>query len=314
MPESDTDRHDGAKPRPSSPPSPLDGPPKRVDVSSIEQELVRLWQATGEGGGQAVTRACALNLVVHVEGETAAERASETIAHVATHDPNRAIVVVAESAAESGLDTWISAHCFLPGADSPQVCCEQITISARGDAVEQAPGLVLPLLVADLPVVLWWVGDPPLGSDDFRALCRRRPPRHPRLRELRRPVRPPQDPLRDGQRAPSPGDQRPQLGSADDAPRADRAVLRRAGDARLSRRCDFGESWSTPTERASRTIRQAALLLGWLGSRLDWRIAPGQPRPASVRTPDSWRLTAPRSRPSSCPPTARTSSLAPSSD
>ncbi len=292
MAESDTDRRDGAK---SSLPPPLEGPPKRVDVSQIEHELTRLWQAAGEAGDRAVTRACALNLVVHVDDDRTAEQVSETIAHVATHDPNRAIVVVAEPGAESGIDTWISAHCFLPAANSPHVCCEQITVSARGDAVAQAPGLVLPLLVADLPVVLWWVGDPPLGSNTFD-----------RFADAANRV------ILDSASFADPCDQIAKLAERT------RGLLEPAISdlnwARLTSLRELtsqffdapemlaylGGVTSVKVEYAvkqdeSDNPAQAALLLGWLGSRLDWHLAPGQEAPITCTSahfiaPDGTRV------------------------
>lgn len=276
MAESDTDRRDGAK---ASLPSPLEGPPKRVDVSRIEQELTRLWQAAGDGGEQAVTRACALNLVVHVDGDEAAARASETIAHVSMHDPNRTIVVVAEPGAESGLDTWISAHCFLPAPDSPQVCCEQITISARGDEVEQAPGLVLPLLVADLPVVLWWVGDPPIGTDTYDRFAQAA---HRVILDSASFV----DPCaRLGTLAERiSGRLRPAISDLNWARLTTlRELTAQFFDAPemlsyLGGISSVSVQYAVGSEESGNPA-QAALLVGWLGSRLGWQLTPGQEAP-----------------------------------
>jgi glucose-6-phosphate dehydrogenase assembly protein OpcA len=271
MGESDSDRRDE---RQNAPPTTLEGPPQPVDIARIEHELSQLWKSAGDGGDQAVTRACALNLVVHVDSEEAAARASETIAHVASHDPHRAIVVIAEPAKRSGMDAWISAHCFLPAPNRPQVCCEQITVSARGDAVEHAPGLVLPLLVADLPVVLWWVGDAPIDSGAFDRFadvadriildssafadpCERLPVLASRIR---------------GQpRLPAISDLnwarltswRELTAQFFDAPE----MIAFLGEVRAVR----VEYAANPTGSANPA--QAALLLGWLGSCLGWRLS-----------------------------------------
>ena len=75
--------------------------------------------------------------------------------------PCRAIVLCwgrtipsAEIAAE------VSALCHLPAPGLPQVCSERIVLRAGPNAVDLVPGAVRSLLEADLPMVLWWTGDP----------------------------------------------------------------------------------------------------------------------------------------------------------
>jgi glucose-6-phosphate dehydrogenase assembly protein OpcA len=146
-----------------------------VDVAAIERELARLWKpAAGDGAdpSEAVTRACALTLVVYTESEREAEHASTVVSRVASGNPCRAIVVVADrNAASDDLTAWLSAHCYRPGPGSPQVCCEQITVAAHRAALPRVPGLVLALLVSDLPVVIWWLGEPVLEDALFARLA-----------------------------------------------------------------------------------------------------------------------------------------------
>ncbi|GBC76580.1 hypothetical protein HRbin08_00042 [bacterium HR08] len=159
----------------------LRGIPKAVPVQAIEQELERLWKTAAQPAeGESplpVLRACALNLVVYV---AAPERVSEieaVIPQLIPEHPLRAIVISAdESAGESRLDAWISAHCLQPVPEGKQICCEQIRLGARGEAISGLPRLVVPILVPDVPVFLWWCGAPPFGSerlDDFIAIADR---------------------------------------------------------------------------------------------------------------------------------------------
>jgi glucose-6-phosphate dehydrogenase assembly protein OpcA len=138
-----------------------------IDVRVIERELTALWkQASDEQdeGGQAVTRTCVLNLIVVTSGR-GAERATDTIARLTASHPNRAIVInAAPSTTKDMLDAWVQAHCQMPGPGRPQVCCEQITIEAHGAAVERVPGTILPLLMPDVPVMLWWPEGEPFGE------------------------------------------------------------------------------------------------------------------------------------------------------
>jgi glucose-6-phosphate dehydrogenase assembly protein OpcA len=144
-----------------------------VDIRAIERELTELWKHIAEDSEkrQAVTRICVLNLVVVTLGGRAAERATETVARLMARYPNRAIVINAvPSAQEEFLDAWVQAHCQMPGPGRPQVCGEQVTIEARGAAVDRVPGTILPLLVPDVPVVLWWPRGEPLADPRFVKL------------------------------------------------------------------------------------------------------------------------------------------------
>lgn len=143
--------------------------PTSVDIRAIERELNTLWQQAHENNPDAVTRVCVLNLVAVVRSDRATETATETIARLNARHPNRAILVSAlpDQAAAPGLEAWVQAHCRLPAPGRPQVCCEQITITARGAAAAQATGVVLPLLVPDVPVMLWWPRGTPFGDPLF---------------------------------------------------------------------------------------------------------------------------------------------------
>jgi glucose-6-phosphate dehydrogenase assembly protein OpcA len=143
-----------------------------IDVRAIERELTTLWKQAAEGQGSAVTRTCVLNLVVGTGGGRVAEEATATIARLTARHPNRAIVISAiPGAADELLDAWVQAHCQLPGPGRPQVCCEQISIEARGPAVTRVHGTILPLLVPDLPVMLWWPHGEPFDDPLFARLC-----------------------------------------------------------------------------------------------------------------------------------------------
>jgi glucose-6-phosphate dehydrogenase assembly protein OpcA len=145
----------------------------QIDVRAIERELSDLWKqlAEDEGGEghHAVTRTCVLNLIVVTGGGRAAEHATETVARLTARHPNRAFVISAAPAAPKDvLDAWVQTHCQMPSPGRPQVCGEQISIEARGKAVDLVPGTLLPLLVPDVPVMLWWPRGEP--ADDPRFL------------------------------------------------------------------------------------------------------------------------------------------------
>lgn len=147
-----------------------------VDVRAIERALIDLWKQAAEANDadtrETVTRICLLNLVVCVSGEAAIQQVTEIITLLTHRYPNRAIVVsTAPESPDDWLDAWVQAHCRRPSPNRPQVCCEQISIEARGAAVMRVPGTILPLLVPDVPVVLWWPQGMPFDEPLFTRLC-----------------------------------------------------------------------------------------------------------------------------------------------
>jgi len=144
-----------------------------IDIRAIERELNDLWKQLAEDANgekqQAVTRTCVLNLIVITGGGRATEHATEIVARLTERHPNRAFVISATpNARKDVLDAWVQTHCQMPSPGRPQVCGEQITIEARGTAVDLVAGTLLPLLVPDVPVMLWWPHGEP--ADDPRFL------------------------------------------------------------------------------------------------------------------------------------------------
>jgi glucose-6-phosphate dehydrogenase assembly protein OpcA len=137
---------------------PTFGEPRPAQVADLEAELSALWRSVAEGpGSQAVIRACALNLLVYVESEEEGREVSNVISQVTLQNPCRAIVMIIEPiSSRTAVTAWISAHCHLPVAGEKQVCSEEISVAASGDAVADLASVVVPLTVSGLPVYLWW--------------------------------------------------------------------------------------------------------------------------------------------------------------
>lgn len=241
-----------------------------VDVRAIEQELTQLWKAAGELAksheGQVVMRACVMNLIA-VTTPDQANQVDQAIQDVTSRHPSRAIIVTVEpDASEPGLDAWISAHCHLPSGGGEQVCCEQITVAARGSALDDVSGTVIPLLVANLPVTLWWTQDVPFGTQLFQELAEAS---DEIIVDTARWTHLPQD-----------------------LPRLVQQHGLRFGDlnwARLTNwRSLLAQFFDAPERRAllpqiqkveigfSGNLSQALLLAGWLTSSLGWQVSAGQ--------------------------------------
>jgi len=128
-------------------------------MAELEAELSALWRSAAEdpAAQNTVTRACTLTLLIYVESEEAANEANNVVAEVTRQNPCRAIIMMLQpEASPPGMEAWVSAHCHLPVGGEKQVCSEQITIRARGEACQGLASVVLPLTVSGLPILLWW--------------------------------------------------------------------------------------------------------------------------------------------------------------
>lgn len=143
-----------------------------IDVAAIERELTALWQQASEDQEQGgVIRSSILNLLVYVPEASQAREVDDLLTDITASHPCRAILIVADNTAtEARLEAEVTSRCTLPTGMSKQVCCEQVTINAAGTGVEEVPSAVVPLLLSDLPVYLWWRGEP---SFQDRAVFRK---------------------------------------------------------------------------------------------------------------------------------------------
>lgn len=130
-----------------------------IDYSAIEKSLADLWRGQKEDEN-AVTRAALWNVIAHTSNATDHSRASQTLARASESVPQRAIVIRADSKAPSEISSWISANCHRI-SDEKQVCSEEISIVAGGARVRHVPPLMNALLIPDMPVAVWWLGDLP---------------------------------------------------------------------------------------------------------------------------------------------------------
>ena len=138
----------------------------RVDYSSIEKSLGELWRVEGAEGDKAVTRAALWNVLAHTCSPANHTLASETLSKASVSVPQRTIVVRADTKAKDDIAAWISANCHLISGEK-QVCSEEVAIVAGGSRVAQVPPLVSALLIPDMPVAVWWVGDLPDETEHY---------------------------------------------------------------------------------------------------------------------------------------------------
>ncbi|MGI8927866.1 MAG: glucose-6-phosphate dehydrogenase assembly protein OpcA, partial [Candidatus Limnocylindrales bacterium] len=113
-------------------------------------------------------RTSVLTLVAIAPRPETAERAIAAVSALHQRHPSRAIVVSpTDFDGPSTMDAHIYAECKLSERSEAEVCTEQILVKTGGELSQHLSRVVTPLLIHDLPVVLWWPDDPPFGSKQF---------------------------------------------------------------------------------------------------------------------------------------------------
>jgi glucose-6-phosphate dehydrogenase assembly protein OpcA len=141
-----------------------------VQPEKVLRDLRELWVDLGRGQENAagVLRACAMTLVVIAEDDADVQGVRRTLGALMHHHPSRAIVLRASEGAP--LEARVFAECWMPLGRNQQICSEGIEMSADAANLADVARLLVPLLVPDLPVVLWCRGPRFFSSRYFDPL------------------------------------------------------------------------------------------------------------------------------------------------
>lgn len=146
-----------------------------IAPEKILRELSDLWVTLGkETHGDAADgalRACSMTLVALAEESDDVAELGETIAALMPEHPARAMVVRLRGAGDRMLSERVSAQCWMPFGQHRKVCCEQVEITATDAALADLPSVVLPLAVADLPLILWCRSARILAMPEFQPIA-----------------------------------------------------------------------------------------------------------------------------------------------
>lgn len=174
---------------------------RATSVAGIEKELARIWGAAARqsheahlSAGEVATvrgdphlagrfdepgdvsvrmRTSVLTLVVVAERPEVAERALDAVNELSSRHPSRALVIApGDPDGPAWMDAAIYARCTIAERSRAETCTEQIVLKTGGEMDAHLAELVQPLLIHDLPVVLWWPDDPPVGRHRFLSLLK----------------------------------------------------------------------------------------------------------------------------------------------
>ncbi len=139
-------------------------------VPEIQQALAHLWErriapVDADGGHVVAARSRLLNLVVVAGHRETAERCAAIIAATAGRHPSRSLILSAlDVEGPPGLSARVEAVEAAASAGAAQTGAETIYVATHGETRHHLASIIVPLLLRDLPVALWWPHDPQFDS------------------------------------------------------------------------------------------------------------------------------------------------------
>jgi hypothetical protein len=137
-----------------------------ASIRDIEREVAALRIAPGSDVPSQRTSVMTHTAWVPPEWVEAAE---DVLTGLAERHPSRTIVLVPEPDREDGLEAQVDVELF-PSGEGRQICAETIRIRLGGRRASAPASVVQPLFLPDLPVFLRWRGVPLFASDPFETL------------------------------------------------------------------------------------------------------------------------------------------------
>ncbi len=147
-------------------------------IDGIAAELGRIWQSislTSEGPDgeerRVAARTSVMNLVVIAGRGEVGERVAAIVDGLSGRHPSRTLIVTpADPDGPAWLDAQVQAHCVLPSETAAETCSELVYLTCGGESGQHLSGIVAPLLIHDLPVTVWWPGEPHFEGRAAREL------------------------------------------------------------------------------------------------------------------------------------------------
>jgi len=149
-----------------------------VDVHAIQEELDQVrWglhedKEQGEAAQHAAAeaRASVLNLIAVVGNEAQLGVVSSVLDRLSITNPSRTLILLAQHTREADkLEAEVSAQERTESGH--RVTTERVVLHAHGEPARHLASLATPLLIPDLPVILWWPGRPQFDNPLFDDLC-----------------------------------------------------------------------------------------------------------------------------------------------
>jgi glucose-6-phosphate dehydrogenase assembly protein OpcA len=141
---------------------------KGVTADDIDSELERLRRATG-GSERVVALVRTLNLLVVPCADWREQDVERALDRLGSHTPSRTLVLRRHGADRVDADLVMECESPIPGHVG--LCHDRVLLTMDDERLEHSASLLAPLLVTDLPTVLW-LPEPQADIPDFDLLGR----------------------------------------------------------------------------------------------------------------------------------------------
>ncbi|MGH9066010.1 MAG: glucose-6-phosphate dehydrogenase assembly protein OpcA [Acidimicrobiales bacterium] len=118
---------------------------------------------------RTATRTSVVNLVVAATEPEAAERSASAMRRLGHHHPGRTIALVCRPDQPDGLGARVDLH--RATAEGHAVWWEEVHLELGGRLCSQTASVVSPVLLADLPVAVWYPSSLPARADRLASLA-----------------------------------------------------------------------------------------------------------------------------------------------
>jgi len=140
-----------------------------VSAADVSAELDKLHRAAG-GPEQVLALARTLNLIVFPCSDRREAEVEKSLDRLGSHTPSRTLVL--REHGEARVDASLVMECAAPtGAGEVGLCHDRVLLTVDAARLEHSASLLAPLLVSDLPTVLW-LPDAAAGIPDHALLER----------------------------------------------------------------------------------------------------------------------------------------------
>jgi glucose-6-phosphate dehydrogenase assembly protein OpcA len=140
-----------------------------VSADDVNAEFNRLHRAAG-GSGRVLALASTLNLIVVPCPDRCEREVERALEELGTHTPSRSLVLREHRADRVDADLVVESE-TPAGAGRVGLCHDRVVLSMDAARLEHSASFLAPLLLRDLPTVLW-LPEPVLGIPDSRLLER----------------------------------------------------------------------------------------------------------------------------------------------
>ncbi len=137
-------------------------------IARLENELRELWAQPDDPSAPPKSRVCTMNLEVVASSRDVLQRYTRVVDEVTASIPSRVILASVEpDAAGDEITGHATAVCSIDG--DRNICSERITLSATGNACARCASAIEAFLVPEIPTALVWLGrvhvDDPVFED-----------------------------------------------------------------------------------------------------------------------------------------------------